>query len=128
MRYRLEFSDQHIDGGGLRIVTTFNYKKQKDAIAAIKAHRPSGHKELHQALVSIKPGTGAVQAMYGGRDYLKNQFNWATEGTQPGSTFKAFAVVAALENGYSLKTKLNGSSPLMIDGKAGHREPGRQRW
>ncbi|WP_159542191.1 transglycosylase domain-containing protein [Aeromicrobium sp. 9AM] len=118
MRYKLDFLDQDIDGGGLRIVTTFNYKKQKDAIAAIKAHRPSGHKELHQALVSIKPGTGAVQAMYGGRDYLKNQFNWATEGTQPGSTFKAFAVVAALENGYSLKTKLNGASPLMIDGKA----------
>lgn len=117
LRYELDFTDQEIDGGGLRIVTTFNYKKQKEAIAAIKAHRPSGHKELHQSLVSIKPGTGAVQAMYAGRDYLKNQVNWATSETQPGSTFKAFAVVAALENGYSLKTKLNGASPLIIDGK-----------
>lgn len=110
----LDFTDQEIDGGGLRIVTTFNYKKQQDAIAAIKAHRPAGQKELHQSLVSIKPGTGAVQAMYAGRDYLKNQVNWATSGTQPGSTFKAFAVVAALENGYSLKTKLNGQSPIVI--------------
>ena len=113
----LEFTETDVDGGGLRIVTTFNYQKQKDAIAAIKAHRPSGHKELHQSLVSIKPGTGAVQAMYAGRDYLKNQVNWATSGTQPGSTFKVFSVVAALENGYSLKTKLNGDSPIMIDGK-----------
>lgn len=114
----LEFTPQEVDGAGLRITTTFNYRKQKDAIAAIKAFRPAGKKELHQSLVSIKPGTGAVQAMYAGRDYLKNQFNWATERTQPGSTFKAFAVVAALENGYSLKTKLNGASPLIINGKA----------
>ena len=92
----LEFTPQEIDGGGLRIVTTFNYKKQKQAIAAIKSFRPSGHKELHQSLVSIRPGTGAVQAMYAGRDYLKNQVNWATEKTQPGSTFKAFAVIATI--------------------------------
>ncbi|MEV7397944.1 transglycosylase domain-containing protein [Aeromicrobium sp. NPDC092404] len=111
------FSSQEVDGGGLRIVTTFNFNKQKEAIAAIKAHRPEGKKELHQSLVSVKPGTGAVQAMYAGRDYLKNQVNWATSPTQPGSTFKVFSVIAALENGYSLKTKLNGSSPLIIDGK-----------
>jgi len=52
-------------------------------------------------LVSIKPGDGAVEAMYAGRDYLKAARNWATNRTQPGSAFKAFAVVAALENGYS---------------------------
>jgi membrane peptidoglycan carboxypeptidase len=115
---KLEFSDQAVKGDGLRIVTTFNYQKQKDAVAAIEAHRPSGHSQLNQALVSIRPGTGAVQAMYGGRDYIKDSRNWALSGTQPGSTFKAFAVVAALENGYSLKTKLNGSSPLIINGKA----------
>ncbi|MGA8987105.1 transglycosylase domain-containing protein [Aeromicrobium sp.] len=113
----LDFDAQQVDGGGLRITTTFDYKRQKAAIKAIKTHRPSGAKELHQSLVSIRPGTGAVEAMYAGRDYLKNQFNWATNGTQPGSTFKAFAVVAALEDGYSLKTKLNGSSPLIINGK-----------
>lgn len=114
----LEFTSDQVDGGGLRIITTFNYKKQKEAIAAVKAFRPAGKNELHQSLVSIRPGTGAVQAMYAGRDYLKNQVNWATSPTQPGSTFKAFAVIAALENGYSLKTKLNGESPLIIDGKA----------
>jgi membrane peptidoglycan carboxypeptidase len=113
----LSFDPEVVEGGGLKIVTTFNYKKQMEAIAAIKAHRPSGAKELHQSLVSVKPGSGAVEAMYAGRDYLKNQINWATSGTQPGSSFKAFAVVAALENGYSLKTKLNGSSPLVINGK-----------
>lgn len=113
----LKFGASEVDGSGLRITTTFDYNDQKDAIAAVKAFRPADKPELHQALVSVEPGTGAVRSMYAGRDYLKNQFNWATEKTQPGSTFKPFAVIAALENGYSLKTKLNGNSPLYIDGK-----------
>ena len=109
---KLEFSPSQIEGGGLRIVTTFDYDDQKDAVEAVKANRPSGAPELHPALVSVQPGTGAVRAMYGGPDYLKSEQNWAMLGTQPGSTFKVFAVIAALEDGYSLKTQLNGSSPL----------------
>ncbi len=113
----LEFTPQQIQGGGLRIVTTFDYKKQKAAVAAVKAVQPKGLKQLHTALVSVQPGTGAVRAMYGGPDYIgkaKNNLNWATSGVQPGSTFKAFAIIAALEDGYSLKTQLNGSSPLRV--------------
>ncbi|NRQ48997.1 transglycosylase domain-containing protein [Aeromicrobium stalagmiti] len=112
----LGLSDQEFDGSGLRIITTFDYENQMKAIESIKALRPDAS-ELQQSLVSVQPGTGAVRAMYAGRDYVKNQLNWATSGTQPGSTFKAFAVVAALEDGYSLKTKLNGNSPLMKDGE-----------
>jgi len=114
---KLEFSPSQVEGGGLRIVTTFNYNDQKDAVEAIKANRPAGAPELHPALASVQPGTGAVRAMYGGPDFLKSELNWATQGTQPGSTFKVFAVIAALEDGYSLTTKLNGNSPLIKDGK-----------
>ncbi|MET0820011.1 MAG: transglycosylase domain-containing protein [Aeromicrobium sp.] len=112
---KLKFDQSQIDGGGLRIVTTFDYQDQKAAVAAVKAKRPQGAPELHPALVSVQPGTGAVRAMYGGPDYLKSEQNWAMLPTQPGSTFKVFAVVAALENGYSLKTTLNGNSPLLDD-------------
>jgi len=108
------FLDSEIDGGGLKIVTTFDKNKQADAVAAVKEIRPKGLDELHTAVVSVQPGTGAVRALYGGPDYVKSQLNWATLKTQPGSTFKAFAVVAALENGYSLQTRLNGNSPLSI--------------
>src|SRR5690606_36952057 len=92
----LEFTESQIDGQGLRIVTTFDYDKQADAVKAVKDVRPGGLKELNTALVSVQPGTGAVRALYGGPDYLKSQLNWATLGTQPGSTFKIFAVIAAL--------------------------------
>jgi membrane peptidoglycan carboxypeptidase len=112
---KLEFSPSQVEGGGLRIVTTFDYEDQKDAVEAVKANRPPGAPELHPALVSVQPGTGAVRAMYGGPDFLKSEQNWAMLGTQPGSTFKVFAVIAALEDGYSLKTTLNGNSPLRDD-------------
>lgn len=118
MKTQAGFDDAEVDGGGLRIVTTFDKDMQKDAVDAVKAVRPSGLDELHTALVSVQPGTGAVRALYGGPNYLKSQNNWATLATQPGSTFKAFAVIAGLEDGYSLKTKLNGSSPLRIGNSA----------
>jgi membrane peptidoglycan carboxypeptidase len=110
----LEFTPEQIDGGGLKIVTTFDYKKQGDAAVAVNSIRPPGFKDVHTSLVSIQPGTGAVRAMIGGADYLKDFNNWALLGSQPGSSFKAFAVVAALENGYSLKTKLDGNSPITL--------------
>lgn len=112
----MQFTEAQVLGGGLRITTTIDRKAQRAAKDAIEQVRPPGLKELHTALVSIEPGTGRVRAMYGGTDYLKNQLNWATLGVQPGSTFKAFAVQAALENGFSLNTTLNGNSPISIGG------------
>ncbi|MGH3459439.1 transglycosylase domain-containing protein, partial [Aeromicrobium sp.] len=113
---QLEFTDSQILGGGLKITTTIGYQKQRAAIKAVNSVRPKGLKKLHTALVSVQPGNGAVRAMYGGSDYLKNQLNWATTGTQPGSTFKVFALIAALEDGFSLKSRLNGSSPIKVSG------------
>ena len=54
-----------------------------------------GAKDVHVGLIAIKPGDGAVVAMYGGADFQKTQFNSATEAImQAGSTFKPFALIA----------------------------------
>jgi membrane peptidoglycan carboxypeptidase len=106
-------SEQDIDNGGLRIVTTIDKKAQTAAIAAMKDNLP---KKVQGGLVAIRPGDGAVVAMYGGADYAKSQFNTSTQAIMQGaSNFKPFAVLAAVRDGISTKTKFDGDSPQEID-------------
>ncbi|MEC4804632.1 MAG: PBP1A family penicillin-binding protein [Jaaginema sp. PMC 1079.18] len=52
------------------------------------------------ALVTLDTDSGTIRALVGGKDYEQSQFNRATQAQrQPGSTFKVFAYVAALEQG-----------------------------
>lgn len=54
------------------------------------------------ALLAIEARTGQIKAMVGGLDFDKSKFNRATQARrQPGSAFKAFAVGAAVEEGYT---------------------------
>ncbi|MFF4981727.1 transglycosylase domain-containing protein [Streptomyces sp. NPDC001046] len=56
--------------------------------------------DVQAGAVSVNPKTGAVVAMYGGRDYFKHYVNNATRADyQPASTFKPVILAAALENG-----------------------------
>ncbi|WP_270887065.1 transglycosylase domain-containing protein [Pedococcus sp. 5OH_020] len=114
LRTKLKLTDADIDRGGYRVVTTIDARAQQAAVAAVKARMPTGKNAstLHVGLTSIKPGDGAVVAMYGGADYQKEQFNTATQATmQGGSTFKIFALVAGLREDISTKTRFNGRSP-----------------
>ncbi|MGD1887113.1 MAG: transglycosylase domain-containing protein [Cohaesibacteraceae bacterium] len=63
--------------------------------------------DLQGAIVSVD-GTGAIRALVGGRDYQQSQFNRATDARrQPGSAFKPFVYLAALEQGLSPATIRN---------------------
>jgi penicillin-binding protein 1A len=87
--------------GGLKIKTTLNLELQRAAEQAVNNYLayPEGPTA---ALVAIENSTGEVRAMVGGRNYDESPFNLATEGErQPGSSFKAFDLAAALEAGIS---------------------------
>ena len=116
LRTKLKLDDADIDKGGYRIVTTIDKKAQDAAVKAVKERMPTGKaaRDLHVGLTSIKPGDGAIVAMYGGADYRKEQFNTATDARmQAGSTFKVFTLLAALakEDPISTRTRFDGSSP-----------------
>ena len=85
--------------GGLRVQTTLDPVLQAGAERAVAAHLAQpGDPET--ALVAIDHATGRVVAMVGGRDFQANQFNLAAQGhRQPGSAFKPFVLVRALEEG-----------------------------
>ncbi|MCX6445951.1 MAG: transglycosylase domain-containing protein [Actinobacteria bacterium] len=113
----LGFTEEQLLVGGLVIKTTIDQKAQTAAVDAINKLTPTKVPEnLHIALVAIRPGTGEVVAMYGGADYLKRQLNDATQAIAlGGSTFKPFALVAALEAGIPLTSMWNGDSPQLFD-------------
>ena len=114
---KLGFTDTQLQVGGLVVKTTLEAQAQTAAQDAVAARIPAKAPDnLRVALVSIRPGTGEIVAMYGGRDYLQSQLNNATQSvTQAGSTFKPFALVAALENGISLNSMWLGKSPAVYD-------------
>jgi len=87
--------------GGLKIRTTLDLELQRAAEQAVNNYLayPEGPTA---SLVAIENSTGEVRAMVGGRNYDASPFNLATEGErQPGSSFKAFDLAAALEDGIS---------------------------
>ena len=87
--------------GGLRIKTTLDLGLQRAAEQAIESYLPYAS-DPTASMVAIENSTGEVRAMVGGRSYAQSPFNIATEGErQPGSSFKAFDLAAALEHGIS---------------------------
>jgi penicillin-binding protein 1A len=83
--------------------TTLDIKMQAAATGAIVSSVPAG---VQGALVSIDRD-GAVRAMVGGTDYITSNYNRATLATrQPGSAWKIFVYMAAIEAGYKLTDKV----------------------
>ena len=114
---KLGFSQDQLLVGGYVIKTTLDAKAQQSAVDAVLKFTPKKAPEnLHTALVAIRPGTGEVIAMYGGKDYVVRQLNDATQSIAlAGSTFKPFALIAGLEAGIPLTSMWNGDSPQTFD-------------
>jgi penicillin-binding protein 1A len=87
----------------LIIETTIEPNLQANAENVLRKRISDNVKKLNvsQGAVVTMDGTGAIRALVGGRSYKRSQFNRATEAKrQPGSAFKAFVYLAAMENGY----------------------------
>ncbi len=112
------FSEDELNLGGLRVVSTFDRKAQDAVVSAVNDRSPkSSTKGLRIGVVSVRPGTGEVVAMYGGANYLVDPLNNATQALgQAGSTFKPFALAAATEQGISLNSTWNGNNKADVDG------------
>ncbi len=114
----LGFSDEQINAGGLRIVSTFNRTMQKAAVNAVKEQQPtSGMDGVRIGLAAVEPKTGEVRALYGGADYIENSYNNATQARyQAGSTFKPFGLAAATEAGIGLHSLWPGNNGTKVNG------------
>lgn len=105
---------QSLNTQGLEITTTIDPQAQKAAEDAVATYLDGQMPEMRSAVVSIDPRTGGVKAYYGGSDAAG--FDFAQAGLPTGSSFKVFALVAALEQGMGLGYQVD-SSPLKIDDK-----------
>jgi penicillin-binding protein 1A len=96
--------------GGLRIETTLEPRLQQAAERAVREvlDQPG---DPEAALVAIRPRSGRIVAMVGGRDWSASQVNLALgragggSGRQPGSAFKPIDLATALESGIPLATE-----------------------
>jgi penicillin-binding protein 1A len=81
----------------IEVWTTLDTGMQRAAASAVEAHSPAG---AQGALVSLDRD-GAILALVGGTDYVKSNYNRATDALrQPGSAWKLFVYLTALEAGY----------------------------
>ncbi|HVE57204.1 MAG TPA: transglycosylase domain-containing protein, partial [Pyrinomonadaceae bacterium] len=110
----------------LRVYTTIDPDLQKKAYEIVAARlekldkyfpkKPKGN--LNAALVAIRPRTGEIVAMVGGRNYLENQFNRATNAQrQPGSVFKPFVYATAINTAYDSASRILTPASIFKDEK-----------
>ena len=105
----------------IEVWTTLDIGMQRAATAAIEANTPGG---AQGALVSLDRD-GAILALVGGTDYVASNFNRATTAMrQPGSSWKLFVYLAALEAGYTPED-LVVDTPVTIDGWSPRNSNGR---
>ena len=109
------FGKQAVEEGGLQVYTALDPKLQEEAQESVdwglERAKSWGIHADEAALVTIRPSTGEIVAMVGGKGFsLDNQFNRAWQAhRQPGSSFKLYVYTAAIDSGMPPNTIIDDS-------------------
>ncbi len=108
-----KYGAQVLEEGGLKVITTLDYKLQEMLEKQAKIFALKNAKEYQAeniAVVAIDPKNGEILSLVGSRDYFDKEidgnFNVALAKRQPGSAFKPFAYATAFMKGYTPDTML----------------------
>jgi 1A family penicillin-binding protein len=127
-----KYGEKMASEGGLKVYTSLDIEKQKQAEEAIVKNEAKFTKygATNAALVSVDPKTGQILAMVGSRDFFNQDIdgnvNVATMARQPGSSFKPFGYATLMKKDsygpgttfYDFKTDFGGGYiPSNYDGK-----------
>jgi penicillin-binding protein 1A len=101
-----KYGTDAVDQSGLHVITTLDYDLQQKAEAVVSKWAPqmeTNFNASNEGVVAIDPKTGQILAMVGSKDYfddsIDGQVNVTLANRQPGSSFKPFVWLAALEKG-----------------------------
>src|SRR5262245_25018043 len=136
-----EYGADVVFKGGLHVYTTLSPTMQfkaeqslREGLRALESRQvaaaakkgstapaaPSGPERPEGAILAIEPQTGYVKAMVGGYDFFKSEFNRAVQAhRQPGSAFKPFVFIAAVESGLTAASVVDDSPVEYPIGKNG---------
>jgi penicillin-binding protein 1A len=132
--YFIEILRQHLEQkygpeiytSGFKIHSTIDFNMQQIAenalINGVKAIEKRDGPGIQAALIAVNIRTGHIKAMVGGFDFWKTQYNRATQALrQPGSAFKPFVYLSAIENGMTSEDTIVDSPISFRGAKAGER-------
>jgi penicillin-binding protein 1B len=100
----------------VQLAATESLEKGLAKLEAVHPHLKNAQESVQGAVVVLDPKTGSVLALVGGRDYRRSQFNRAVQARrQPGSLFKPFVYLAALEAAREGQAGQLTAASLLVD-------------
>jgi membrane peptidoglycan carboxypeptidase len=111
-----KISEEEVQRQGLKIYTTIDRKAQEAAKKSVNGVMDGQPDNLRQAFVAVDPRNGGVKAYVGNTTGVG--LDYAQQMQEPGSAFKPFDLVAALQKGHGLGDAYDGSSPRTFPGVA----------
>ncbi|WP_283139507.1 transglycosylase domain-containing protein [Rhizohabitans arisaemae] len=122
-------SEEEVKSQGYKIYTSFDKKLMHAAKEAVEKNIAPYGKGVYAGLAAINHANGRVVAFYSGKDYLKDFNNRAFDAEkQAASAFKPYVLAAWLQEGYSLKSNLQGNSPYKAPGTETINNAGGKSW